>query len=880
MNPLPHTATSTEVCNSLGVEPTTGLSDQQVQQGFQTWGPNRLTEKAQFNPWMLLWEQVSAVMVLLLLGAALLSGVLGKTLEAVSILAIVVLFVAFGFFQEFRAEKAIAALKKLSVPLVRVRRNGIVVTVPGDQLVPGDLVLLEAGSVVPADGRLTEGANLRIQESALTGESEAVEKDAKEVCSEAAPLGDRRNSVYLGTQVTYGRGVFVVTATGMATELGRIATLIQDVGAHETPLQKRLDKVGKQLAGAGAAVALAVLALGLASGGQLVDLILTAISVAVAVIPEGLPAVVTLTLAIGAQRMLKRNALIRKLPAVETLGSVTVICSDKTGTLTENRMTLVRTWTAVGEVTEFSPQSPKTAALGPVLVGSLCNDAETPENGDPTETAFLGGLVRLGLTKQGLSELLPRLGEWPFDSERKRMSTLHASVALGNLLGLQIPADYVLLVKGALDTILPRVTQVLNDGVLASWNPEHEALVRTAHDRWAAQGLRVLTLALKPMSTTQLTSSEQDEKDLVFVGLAALVDPPRPEVRQAVALATAAGIRTIMITGDHPLTALAIAKDLGIAEENSAVVTGIDLSQGDETLLARQAASVNVFARVSPEHKLRLVEALQKQNQVVAMTGDGVNDAPALKRADIGIAMGITGTDVSKEASAMILTDDNFATIVAAVEEGRTIYDNLKRFVYFVVAGNLGKVLVMLLWPLPILFAGGNWESAAALQPLQLLWLNLLTDGLLGLGLGLEKAEKGVMQRSPQDPSAGIFTGRGLRVLATGALIAAVALAVGLLGGGSPQHAQTLLFVTLAFSQIVQAWISRSRSAKGLPPTFFMALGVLALQLLAMYLPGLSDGFLRLVPLSPFDLGLTVGAAVVAGLGMEALQRFQKPGRS
>jgi len=874
MTPAPHTLTSAEVCLNLAVDPAGGLTAPQVHQAARGWGPNRLQESARFNPWLLLWKQVSAVMVLLLLGAAVLSVVLGKTLEAVSIFAIVGLFVALGFFQEFRAEKAIAALKKLTAPLVRARRGGTVVSIPGDHLVPGDIVLLEAGSMVPADGRLTEEANLKVQESALTGESEAVEKDAATVCAEDAPLGDRRNMVYMGTSVAYGRGVFVVTGIGMGTELGRIARLIQGVGSHETPLQKRLDRVGRQLAMGGIAVALAVFLLGLVSGGHWVDLILTAVSVAVAVIPEGLPAVVTLTLAIGAQRMLKRHALIRKLPAVETLGSVTVICSDKTGTLTENKMALMKTWTTGGEVTTFSPRELTGSALAPVLVGSLCNDAETPESGDPTETAFLGGLLRVGLEKKGLAVRIPRLAEWPFDSDRKRMSTLHPSPEFGTLVGLEIGGPWVLLIKGALDTILPRVTSVLKDGAPVVWDAAQDQRVRSVHDRWATQGLRVLALALRPMRSAQLQSIDEDEKDLQLVGLAALIDPPRPEVKPAVALARSAGIRTIMITGDHPLTAYAIARELGITEEGSPVVTGRDLTHDDKAKLARQVASAQVFARVSPEQKLWLVEALQRQNHVVAMTGDGVNDAPALKVADIGIAMGITGSDVSKEAADMVLTDDNFATIVAAVEEGRTIYDNLKRFVFFAVGGNLGKVLVMLLWPLPILLAGESWERATALLPLQLLWLNLLTDGLLGLSLGLEKAEEGVMRRKPQDPQAGIFAGRGLQVVLTGVLIAAVTLAVGYLGGTSAARSQTLMFSTLAFAQIGQAWISRSRNSRGLPPTLSMALAVFALQMAAIYLPGLSDEFLKLAPPTIPDLLLTLGAGALAGVGMEALRHF------
>jgi len=857
-----------------------GLGPADAAERLGRFGPNELEDRGSKHPLRIVWEQVSAVMVLILIGAALLSLALGKYLEAGAIGAIVVLFAALGFLQEYRAEKAIAALRKLSVPVVRVVRDGRLTEVASAELVPGDVVLVEAGSVVPADLRLIESANLRIQEAALTGESEPVDKETGAVDRDDLALGDRRCMAYSGTQVTYGRGSGVVVATGMATELGKIATLLQSVVAEHTPLQIRLDRVGKQLALAGLVVAALVVAMGAIAGESASDLVLTAISVAVAVIPEGLPAVVTFTLAIGAQRMLRRNALIRKLPAVETLGSVTVICSDKTGTLTQNVMTATVVDVAGhrlvdDELTSADVESllaTQPAVVVTLAAGALCNDGtiEIDEHGevqllgDPTETALLHAAHHVGIDVGGIRSATPRTREQPFDSERKRMSTVHPPLA-GAVPALSpLPQDVpVAFVKGAVDGMLGLAGAVLDGDRVVELTEEWRERILAANDAMASDGMRVLGVGVRLLDDEQ--PEDDVEHDLVLLGLVGIIDPPRAEVRDAVATCRSAGIRPIMITGDHPLTARAIARDLGISDGATAV-TGAELDHLSDEQLDATVREVSVFARVSPEHKLRIVRTLQSHGQVVAMTGDGVNDAPALKSADIGVAMGITGTDVSKEASDMVLRDDNFATIVAAVEEGRVIYDNLRRFVSFAVAGNLGKIIVMLGWPIPYLIAGGDVDAAVALLPLQLLWLNLMTDGLLGLSMGVEPAERGVMQREPHQPGASLWAGGlGRRTAWIGTLIGAAALTVGFVYHETDRvEWQTMIFTSLAFLQVFQAIGTRSSTESlrqiGLTSNRVMvgiASLVVALQLAAIYTP--LREFLDLEPLGAIDLAICVG---------------------
>lgn len=907
-----HILSSEATLEKLSTNPNTGISSEAAAQRLKISGPNELEERGGRSPWKLLWEQFTATMVLILIAAGVISLFLQKWQEAFAIFAIVILFGLLGFIQEYRAERAMAALKKLAVPNVRVRRDGQVREISAKDLVPGDMVMLEAGNLVPADLRLTDAANLKIQEAALTGESEAVEKEMGALNKLDMPLGDRRNMGYMGTVVTYGRGAGVVVETGMRTELGKVATLLQDVKADQTPLQKRLDRLGKGLAVVGIVVAALVAIFGVLRGESLAEMFLVAVSVAVAIVPEGLPAVVTITLALGARRMLTRNALIRKLPAVETLGSVSVICSDKTGTLTQNRMTVTVLDMAGHQVSlneKMLHREPSTGAQDAISdemraqagamslllsAGALVNDAQLQNDdngkvhavGDPTEGALVIAAAEFGLRKEQLEHALSRVMEYPFDSDRKRMTTVHKlgmkneelrKDDLGNAISQFsiLNSQFVAFTKGSVDGLLDISKQVWVDGKAEPMTPAWLKRVTTANAQLARDGMRVLGVAFKPMDALPAKADDALERDLTFIGLVGMIDPPRPEVKDAVATCRTAGIRPIMITGDHPLTALAIAKELGITDKSgdTAVITGTELNQMTDVQLSQAVDHVSVYARVSPEHKLRIVQALQEKGHVAAMTGDGVNDAPALKKADIGVAMGITGTDVTKEAGEMVLQDDNFATIVSAVEEGRVIYDNIKKFVKFSIAGNIGKVMVMMLAPILALLLPPSALGALVvpLLPLQLLWLNLLTDGLLGIGLGVEPAEKNVMRRPPISAHAGIFSGGALgQVIRMGMLIGAIALGVGLyhwsIGDASWQ---TLMFTTLAFSQVFQAMSARSGNdpfwKAGLfsnKPLLVLAGVVIALQLAAMYLPFLQF-VLRTEPLIASDLLLCVALSSI-----------------
>ncbi len=894
--PIWHTQEAAQVLAALGVEAKQGLSAEEAQKRLAQFGANELEERGGKNPLLILWEQFTSTMVLILIVAAVISAFLGKPLETIAISAIVVLFALLGFVQEYRAERAIAALKQMAVPLVRVLRNGHPEQHSVRELVVGDIVLLEAGSAVPADLRLIESNNLMIQEAALTGESEAVDKKTAALTQANLPLGDRVNMAYMGTMVAYGRGIGVVVATGMRTELGRIAELIQSVETQPTPLQRQLEQVGVLLAGGGVVVAIIVMVIGLLRNELLSDMFLTAVSVAVAVIPEGLPAVVTLTLALGAQRMLRRRALIRKLPAVETLGSVSVICSDKTGTLTENRMT-VTVIDVAGRFVELAGTSRHPApdlatqdhelldkhphSVGLLLVsGALCNDASLEPDpatgkylsvGDPTEGALLVAASQAGLDKETLEHYAPRIAEVPFDSTRKRMTTVHRVPqdhaqlphTLASLTDLSAP--YVALTKGSLDGILEISSQIwVNDRaepMSASWREK----IQAAHDKLALNGMRVLAFAIKQLNDAPETVNGDLEREVTLVGMVGMIDPPRPEVHESIQLCRSAGIRPIMITGDHPLTARFIAHELGISD-NLRVKTGQDLDKMSDAELSKVVSEVSVYARVAPEHKLRIVETLQSKGNVVAMTGDGVNDSPALRKADIGVAMGITGTDVSKEAAQMVLLDDNFATIVAAVEEGRAIYENIRRFVKFSIAGNIGKVLVMLLAP----FMG----ITVALLPLQLLWLNLLTDGLLGLGLGVEPADKSIMKFPPRNKAAPFFTRAIVRdIILIGLLIGAVALGLGYAyyDANMPENRtwQTMMFTAIAFMQIGQALASRSHALSlfelkpfGNPTLVGMVLLVFVLQAVAIYVPFFAE-FFHVVPLTLTQWLICMGTGVL-----------------
>ena len=826
-----HQQTTEDVIAAQETDPEEGLSSAEAQRRLNEVGPNELEERGIKSPWRILWEQFTEVMVVILIIAAIISLALGEMTDAIAIMAIVVLNAALGYSQEYRAEQAIAALKKMAVPTVRVRRDGQVKEVSAREVVPGDIMFLEAGNKVSADGRLLESANLRVQEAALTGESEAVEKRAEMIGGEDLPLGDRKNMAYMGTLVTYGRGIVVVTETGMRTELGKIADMIQEVEREPTPLQKRLADLGRTLAYAAMGIIALVIVLGLLRGESLRELILTGIAMAVAAVPEGLPAVVTITLALGSQRMLKRRALIRKLPAVETLGSVTTICSDKTGTLTENRMTVtvldvaggkrevdallergVPVWRSDADAApDLDPPERSLALL--VKVMALANDAvlqpaEDEEGrewravGDPTEGALVVAAAELGMEKEDLEERWPRVAEVPFTSERKRMTTIHkTNVSPGETTAPWREAPYVAFCKGAVDALLEICDRVWVGDKAVSLDQEMMERITRANEEMAQNGQRVLGGAFRALDALPDEEDvENIERDLTFVGVIGMLDPPRPEVHEAVAKCRTAGIRPVMITGDHPLTAQHIARELKIAKNGSPALTGPDLAKISQEDLQTKVEEVPVYARVSPEHKLNIVTALQTKGQIVAMTGDGVNDAPALKKADIGVAMGITGTDVSKEAADMVLLDDNFATIVSAVEEGRVIFDNIRKFIKYTLSSNTGELWVMLVAP----FLG----MPLPLLPLQILWINLVTDGLPGLALAVEPAERGVMERKPFRPDESIFSrGLGWQIIWVGILMGFVSLLMGFwYWKEDPEgHWNTMVFTTLTLAQMGNA---------------------------------------------------------------------------
>lgn len=871
----------------LGSDAQNGIATAEAEQRLREYGPNELVERSQRSPWRILWEQLSATLVVVLIVAGIVSAFLGDVKDAVAILAIVILNALLGFRQEYRAEKAMAALKRLAVPKVKVRREGHLQEISAQQLVPGDVVLLEAGSAIPADGRLLEAANLRVQEAPLTGESHSVEKDVEGLLPEDQPLAERSNMAYMGTSVSYGRGRLLVVATGMSTELGHIASMLQTVPHEVTPLQLRLNKLGRVLAGAALGIVALIFALGMFRAEDVRLLFMTAVSLAVAAVPEGLPAVVTIALALGAQRMLRREALIRKLPAVETLGGVTTICSDKTGTLTKNEMEVaiidvagerMEVGAAAAELDRSATDDSVTLLL---VAGGLCNDAvvepasegglqESRVVGEPTEAALVAAANRFGIDKSRLEEELPRVDEVPFDSERKRMSTVHdcgrgdRSERLLDALAPVLPADrrcQLVFTKGALDSLLRAISGVWSNGQREPFDDWWKERIQSAHDELAEHGMRVLGVGFRVLEGTNLPADRTGtgpmavdlERDLTFLGLVGIIDPPRVEAKQAVDVCKRAGIRPIMITGDHPLTARYIAGELGF-DTGGGVVTGKALDEMSADRLLESITESSVYARVTPEHKLRLVEALQERGEVVAMTGDGVNDAPALKRADIGVAMGITGTDVSKEASDMILQDDNFATIVAAVEQGRIIFDNIRKFIRYLLSANVGELWVMLLGPL--------LGMPMPLWPLQILWMNLVTDGFPALALGVEPAERNAMRRPPYPPGESVFArGIGVDILWIGIFMGFLSLGVGYYYWASGLESwRTMLFSTLTFSQMTLALAVRSDrdslfqiglmsnkpmlAAVGL--TFLLQLGVI-------YLPVFQPVF-RTVPLSIGDL--------------------------
>ncbi len=905
-----------EVVCKLNTDTEKGLSSEQARRLLEQVGPNELPEEAPTPFWKRFLEQFKDFLVIILLVAAAISVAIAilrpegsgeEYIDAAAILGIVLINAILGVVQESRAENALRALRKIAAPSARVLRDGHLQTIAARELVPGDLVLLEAGNYVPADLRLTQSANLRIEEAALTGESVPVEKDAEKVLSGEVSIGDRLNCAFMGTVISYGRGTGVVTDTGLRTQLGLIAEMLRSVESEETPLQVKLNQLGKWLGYGSLAICAVVFGVGMLRGQNILEMFLTAVSLAIAAVPEGLPAVVTVCLALGTQRMLRRHALIRNLPAVETLGSATVICSDKTGTLTQNEMTVVRVWAGGRSYTVegrgYQPvgrleadgrpalleESP--ALAGTLLGGALCNDARLEKTegeryrmvGDPTEGAMVVAAAKAGLWRQEQEKVLPRVGEVPFDSVRKRMTTVHAWAEGKSGHRPFAPASaFMAFTKGATDLVLEKCTHILEHGSSRPLSAADRRTVMQANDAMADQALRVLAVACRPLAVAaRRLQAEELEADLTLLGLEGMIDPPRPEVKAAVLTARRAGIKTIMITGDHKRTAHAIAGELGMFTPGPDGLTGEEMDKLDDAEFGRLAPVLDVYSRVSPQHKVKIVDTLKVQGHVVAMTGDGVNDAPAVKRADIGVAMGITGTDVAKEAADMVLTDDNYASIVSAIEEGRVIFANIRKFVYYLLSCNVGEILIVFLATMLGL-------PALPFLPIHLLMLNLVTDGLPALALGMEPPEPGVMDRPPRNPkepivTGGMWWGIGVQsILDMVSTLAAFIIALYVFPGAVDAHkitaAQTLAFTTLVLSELFRAFTCRSErvpiwrlgmgSNRNMIWAFLSSLGVM---LAIIYVPFL-DPIFHTTFLDWRHWTLIVPLALPASIGAEAVK--------
>ncbi len=808
-----------EVIRSFSVNYERGLTSNEAKKRLLKYGYNQLQSTKRVTPWQIFGRQFADFMVLVLVGAALVSFLLGEKADAVTIIAIIILNAVLGFVQEYRAEKSLEALKELTAPSAHVLRDSKIQRISAKEVVPGDILILESGTCLAADARLIQTVDLEVNEATLTGESLAVLKNTGIIPDNHPALGDRHNMVYAGTTVSSGRGRALVTATGMQTEIGKIAGWIDISPDEATPLQKRLEQLGRYLIFICLAICAAVGTIGILRGEEPRKMFLAAVSLAVAAIPEGLPAIVTISLAIGVQKMIRRKAIIRKLPAVETLGCATVICSDKTGTLTQNALAVTRIW-AAGQ--EYNIAGDKKSGFQKIFernepvknllkIAVICNNTQLDHDnsgkwritGDPTEGALLIAAEKLGIDNWRLQKEQYRLGEIPFSSERKRMG-----VWVRPPYGLEQPEEVRLLVKGASDVILNRCDSILTNQGIMPINRHWQTVIKKQVEEWGADALRVLAFAYRTanMQDIDRKNKADPETGLIFVGLAGMIDPPRPESGLAVEKSRRAGIHTKMITGDYPRTAAAVAKQIGLLRPNGRIITGLEIDSLKDDQLAEIIGQIDVFARVSPYHKLRIVQTLKNQGEIVAMTGDGVNDAPAVKEANIGIAMGISGTDVTKEASAMVIADDNYATIVAAVEEGRIIYENIRKLIRYLLSCNIGEILTIL---------GGILIGLPfPLLPIQILWVNLVTDGLPAIALGMEGAEPGIMNRLPRSPREGIFSrGLGLKIGLRGLFIGAVTLVIyyyKLKSGDGLAEARTAAFAALVFAQLFFVFQCRS----------------------------------------------------------------------
>ncbi len=901
-NPVPegdwHKKDIALVAEELGTSVSTGLSEEEALRRLSQYGPNRIREVKKEGKLQKFLKQFTEFIILVLIGAAIIAGLLGEWIDSLAILAIVLLNGIIGYIQEEKAEKVLESLKKLAAPMAKVIRDGELRHIKAEELVPGDLIVIEAGDMIPADARLVEAEFLQVDEAPLTGESHAVTKDTATL-RDHVPLADRLNMLFSGTTAVYGKAKAIVVATGMHTEIGKIATMLEEVKPEPTPLQKRLAEFGRLLVYIAGAVCALIFFIGVMRGDPVLEMFLVAISLAVAAIPEGLPAVVTIVLALGVQRMVKRHALIRKLPSVETLGSATIVASDKTGTLTQNQMTVKKLYLPDGRVVDVSgagyepvgsffvdgkeiePSSDDSLKLL-FEAAVLCNTAVLKKTedgwkviGDPTEGALITMAYKAGLKKEELEDGFSFVAEIPFDAERKRMTRVYKNKKDGL---------WYAFTKGAVEVILSRCTHVYIDGKVKELDEATKKKILEANQNFAHQALRVLAIAVRTSENPlDVHRADSVETELTFLGLTGMIDPPREEVFLAVEKAKRAGMIPIMITGDHKETAVAIAKEIGIFDQGDMALTGQELDGMNEEEFKRLLPKIKVYARVNPEHKLKIVRAWKERGDIIAMTGDGVNDAPALKEADIGIAMGITGTDVTKSVADMVLTDDNFASIVAAVEEGRGIFDNIRKVVHFLLSCNIGEILVLLVasivgMPLPLL-------------PVQILWTNLVTDGLPALGLAMEKVDPTVMERKPRPKDEGIVTTRLLMVMTLqGAFMAVCTLAVYWVDlyilGASVEEARTIAFATLVFSQKFHVFNCRSewQSIFELGPFTNRMLNlavvlILVTQVLITHIPQLQPIF-KVTPLSPAKWLLVLIASVQPLIWMEIIKfMYKKSGR-